>query len=822
MPLPALLVFAFKAFAMIIIGELIRPKPKVDKPKPTALGDYQVPTAQEGRVYPVFWGTVRIKGANCAWYGDYKPVAITQKQKTGLFSSTRVTLGYKYNLGIQLILGHGKIDDLLGMRFDDKDVTLFDKTVTTDTITFNMNQPSLFGKPKEQGGVSGPVRVYRGTYTQTQNEYLRSKVGEVEIPAYRPIAYMMFEYCYFGNSGSLPKPEIDVRRTPNTLALTGGKENIGGDANPACMVMEILTSQEWGMNLATSLINTATLVACAETLYTEGFGLSMMVDSEQGGENLVAEILEQVDGVMWSDFTTGKLHMALNREDYVEADLPVFNASNILSGTLEFSRASWEDTQNTAKVKYLDRSQNYTERVVQHQNLANISARNGQIEAEEYDYSGVSNVTLANKITAKVLRTVSSPLSRVNFEANRDGTKLRPGSPFKLQWPELGIGNIIYRVGGIEQGTLDSPGIKITAVENAFSVASVAYSEPPPSAWVNPIGSVQDLADVKLMEAPYALYGEDRRFVMVMAAPTMGQELGYQVWTDVAGGSAYIQTNDTNDLTTVGQLTAAYNRVTATDAGFTIDTVSGADEVFEETDSEGWLILIDEELVHAASATDNLDGTVTFSTVTRGVLDTVPANHADNAKVWLLSTGFSEVNPSEPLVADGTISVKLLPFSSGEPLPIADATARTLAVINRSARPYPPGKVRIAGVAYPTTASGTVVVSWKHRNRLTQLEMYNQDAEGITPESGTRYALRLYNNATNALLAEVVNINAETASFTVNSALTVRLELRAVVGALESAYAQTFVFTYDPAGAPTTGITADTSATDYVLDGGGA
>lgn len=822
MVLPALLVFAFKAIAMIIIGELIRPKPKIEKPKPTALGDYQVPTSQEGRVFPVFWGTVRIKGPNCTWYGDYKPVAITQKQKTGLFSSTRVTLGYKYNLGIQLVLGHGKIDDFISLRFDDKEVTLFSKTVTTDTITFNMNQPSLFGKPKEQGGVSGPVRVYRGTYTQTQNEYLRSKVGEVEIPAYRPICYAMFEYCYFGNSGSLPKPEMDVRRTPNTLALTGGKENINGDANPACMVMEILTSQEWGMNLATSLINVATLVECAETLYDEGFGLSMIVDSEQGGENLLAEVLEQVDGVMWSDFNTGQLHMALNREDYVEADLPVFNASNIIGGTLEFSRASWEDTQNTVKIKYLDRSQNYTERVVQHQNLANISARSGQIEAEEYDYSGVSNITIANQIAAKVLRTVSSPLSRVNFEANRDGIRLRPGSPFKLQWPELGIVNIIYRVGSIEQGTLESPGIKIVAVENAFSVASVSYTAPPPSAWVNPIGPVQDLTDVKLMEAPYALYGEDRRFVMVLAAPAMGQELGYQVWADLAGGSTYIQTNDTNDLSAVGQLTAAYNRVTAVDSGFTMDTISGADDIFEDTDSEGWLILIDDELVHAASATDNLDGTVTFSTVTRGVLDTVPANHADNAKVWLLSSGFSEVNPSEPLVADGTINVKLLPFSSGEPLPIASATARSLAVINRSARPYPPGKVRIDGVAYPTTESGTVTVTWKHRNRLTQLEMIDQDEEGITPESGTRYALRLYNNSTDVLLAEVVNINAEIATFTINTALTVRLELRAVLGALESAYAHKIVFAYDPAGAPTTAITADTSATDYVLDGGGA
>ena len=823
MVLPALIIFALKAIAMIIIGELIRPKPKIDKPKPTALGDYQVPTAQEGRVFPVIWGTVRIKGPNCAWYGDYKPVAITQKQKTGLFSSTKVTIGYKYNLGIQLILGHGKIDEFIGFRLDDKDVTLFSKVVTTDTTTFVMNQPSLFGKPKEQGGVAGPVRVYHGTYTQTENVYLRTKLGEAEIPAYRPICYAMFEYCYFGNSGSLPKPEFDLRRTPNTLGLTGGKENINGDANPACMIMEILTSQEWGMNMAGSLVNTATLVTCANTLYDEGFGLSMLIDSPQGGENLIAEILDQVGAVMWSDFTTGQLHMALTREDYDEETLPVFDASNILSSTLEFSRASWEDTQNTVIIKYLDRSQNYTERSIQHQNLANISARGGQIEAEEYDYSGVSNATTANAIAAKVLRTVSSPLSRVNFEADRSGTKLRPGSPFKLQWPELGISNIIYRVGAIEYGTLESPGTKIGAVENAFSVSSVAYSTPPPSGWTNPAGALQDLADVKLMELPFAMNVDERRFVMIMAAPTMGQELGYQVWADLAGGTSYVQTNDTNDLSAVGQLTAAYNRVTATDSGFTLDTLSGGEDILEDVASnDGWLINIDDEWVYATGAVDNMDGSMTFSGVTRGVMDTVPSDHADNAKAWIISAGYGELTPSEPLEADGTVRVKLLPYSAGTPLPIASATARTLAVTNRSKRPYPPGKLRVGGSAYPATASGTVGVTWEHRNRLTQASVITQDGTGITPEDGTRYNMRLYVDATNALIVQLLDINAITATFNLATLQRVRLEIRASRNGLESYYAHKVAFDYDPSGSVTNVITADTSATEYVLDGGGA
>jgi hypothetical protein len=161
-------------------------------------------------------------------------------------------------------------------------------------------------------------------------------------------------------------------------------------------------------------------------------------------------------------------------------------------------------------VKYLDRAQNYTQRVVQHQNLANISARGGQIEAEEYDFLGVSNPTAANIIAARVLKTVSSPLSKVNFSANRSATVLRPGSVFKLEWPKLGIASVIYRVTELDLGTLESPTIRVTAVEDIFSIPSVAYTAPQPSGWVRPTDEPLPLAAQKLVEAPRALYGDSR------------------------------------------------------------------------------------------------------------------------------------------------------------------------------------------------------------------------------------------------------------------------------------------------------------------------
>lgn len=67
--------------AIIIISNIVSaalaPKPK--PPKPAALGDFDAPTAEEGRPIPVVFGTVWCKGPNVLWYGDLKSTAIKSK-----------------------------------------------------------------------------------------------------------------------------------------------------------------------------------------------------------------------------------------------------------------------------------------------------------------------------------------------------------------------------------------------------------------------------------------------------------------------------------------------------------------------------------------------------------------------------------------------------------------------------------------------------------------------------------------------------------------------------------------------------------------------
>lgn len=62
-----------------LISYALRPRPPT--PRPAALGEFNVPTAEEGRPIPVVFGTVWITGPNVLWYGDLNSTPIKKGGK---------------------------------------------------------------------------------------------------------------------------------------------------------------------------------------------------------------------------------------------------------------------------------------------------------------------------------------------------------------------------------------------------------------------------------------------------------------------------------------------------------------------------------------------------------------------------------------------------------------------------------------------------------------------------------------------------------------------------------------------------------------------
>lgn len=749
------------ALAFTVVGELLRPKPRFDKPRPTSLGDYRAPTADEARPIPVAYGTVKITGPNAVWWGDFEARPITKKVKTGMFSSDRITLGYQYWLGMQLALCWGEVDELIGLEFDEKPVPLLNRVNTADLVSFMMDAPKLFSSDDPNNGLKGQVRFYPGRFTQVANSYLSRQWGELSIPAYRGICYVVFEKCYLSNNDTVPPIAWTIRRTPNTLGLTGGRENINGDANPACALFEIMTNTFWGASVPQAAIDTTSFVNAANALHAEGLGISMLIDNGSTADGIMDDILRHIDGVVFIDPETGKFTLKLARNDYVVASLPLLDPSNIEADSFKYTRGSWDETKNTVKIKYIDRAQKYTERVVQHQNLANITVRGGQVDADEFDFTGLSNPTSANAVAARVLKTVSSPLSRLECEINRTQFGLRPGSVFRLSWPQLGIEQMVYRVTEIDYGTLDSGLIKIRAVEDVFSVAAVSFIDPPGSGWQNPFGPVAPVLRQSAFEVPYALLGtlNTDRYVAVTASPSKLADIGYRIVQDTAGGTTFVDTRDqTNSFTPNGQLSAALLSSGAASAvslsiinGYALDRVAvpTSAEVAAGSAIARIISTAGEELVSYTGITVN-DTSATLTGVTRAVYDTIPLDHPAGATIWFVSEGVGTVQDS-PYPSDLTTRIRVLPYNQRDSLAVTSATDMTVAISSRANRPYPPGGPTFNGTYRPATFTGALTVGWTHRDRLTQGRTPTaQNSGSVGPEATVTYTVRFYDE-TNTL-----------------------------------------------------------------------
>jgi len=157
----------------IVLSELLRPKANIENARPAGLGDFQFPTATEGRPVPLLWGTVRQKGPNVVWYGDLVQEAITEKIKTGLWSSETITKGFTYTVGVQFALCRGTEATPVTLKKvwigEDQ---VFAGTVSTVT-TFDIDEPELFGGTElGSGGVQATCDYFPGTRTQAVSTWL--------------------------------------------------------------------------------------------------------------------------------------------------------------------------------------------------------------------------------------------------------------------------------------------------------------------------------------------------------------------------------------------------------------------------------------------------------------------------------------------------------------------------------------------------------------------------------------------------------------------------------------------------------------------------
>lgn len=750
-----------------VLSELLRPRPKIDSPQPSSIGDFTFPTVGEGRVIPLVWGTCKIAGPMVAWYGDLDVQAMKKWIQTGWWGieGKHITTHYRYWLGMQLVLCSGEIDEVLEVRFDDRPTT--GTTITpqpgSSRTKIHIDAMTFFGGDEEEGGLYGDIYLYHGTGDQDPHPYLQDQLGD-DIPAWRHVCYACLDQMYLGTTPYIEEIAFVVRRCPNSLGLTGGDENIDGDANPAAMIYELLTRApgQNGLGLGAGFIDVTSFREIGEALADEEMGLSMMQDSATPARDLILEVLRHIDGVIYVEPTTGLIKMGLIREDYVVEELPVLNEDNCT--VTDYGRASWGEVKNQVRVSYIDRADGFVEKTVQAQDLAALEATGGEISTQDFDYRGFSNAAAAQQAAARGLMAVSYPLAALQINADRIGWSFRPGSVFVLDWPKLGISGMICRLFRMGCGELISGMIPLEAAEDIFAISWTGYTEPGSSGWVDPAGEVPELTDQDALLAPYEAVktlsppaGGIQRAVVMAARGTPGISKGF---VPLVGGegerfpfftpSGTIVTAAVNELSTTVTIAMGPDCDLVADvndpdyaAGANLAWIYGGTDPGSSTTLEEWI----------AFRTINVVGdNLTLQILARGCLDTAPTSFAIGKRLWFASYGNAVINVN----GAGSTQITFQPYNNLGPLDIGDCEISTVTAISprRANRVYCPTDVKFNAQSYPSSISGELTVSWEHRNRLDEWS-YADSGETTDPEAGTEYDVLVYGESHTLVHTEV-------------------------------------------------------------------
>jgi len=782
-----LIAMAVTLVAGYFLSAALRPKAQNTAPNPYGLKSFSFPTTSETRPVPVVWGTQEIEGANLAWYGDFGTIPLTKSVDAGK-NSEDVIYGYKYKLGMHFVLCHGELDALLQIRANDKVAwkgssgagTIF---IDKDDPNCPSNPENLFGGDEKEGGLRGQVDILSGTWTQARNTYLKNHiksggtaVGD-DMPAFRGVVSLVFHSYsnsadntgfYVGTSNYLKPFKFLIKRIPKGLG--SDHPEIDGDANPAEMLYEAMTNAVWGAGMDADDIDTESFLDAADQLYTEGFGLSLTWDNSRTVEDICNEILKHICATWYTDPATGKRKIKLWRDDYEIGTLPVINEDVICKDGLEsFARTAINETANEVRATYTEITTKLNnqgdevyvsyDRTAIAQDLANVKQQ-GAIVSTQVNYCGITKAALAQQCVERDLRSMSYPLAKASFKANRIPYALYPGAPFVFSWEPIGIEQMAMRVMSIDPGTLTDNRVTINAIEDVFKISEARYSDPGDPNWEEPGGPPEDLDYVRIEEMPYLVrlklltgFADADCFLWIAAARNTSDMQECDIMSKLSGGSVYSLQGNLVGWTPQGTLDEAIGQEDTS----IIVAVSGMDlSTLENPASQASgdsLFLLDNELISYGSVVDNGDGTVTMSNCWRGMLDTTPVAHSAGARMYFVAAGYGITGTAYD---DGdTVNVKLLPTTGDGQLPEDSATAHNITMDGRALKPYPPGAILVNGESYPEVIEGEMVLGWAHRDRTQQTAgLVQQGATSIGPESGVTYTLRIYGEDDSLLRTE--------------------------------------------------------------------
>lgn len=551
-------------------------------------------------------------------------------------------------------------------------------------------------------------------------------------------------FYWTANSPYLRSVWVKVRRAPKGLnpniALIETATGVF-DANPAHIIFECMTNRDWGMGANLGIFDIYSFEACAQTLYNESFGISLMWTRSTSIEEFVTEVVDTVHAALFVHPRTGLFTLKLLRDDFDVETLRVISPDN--ASLSNFQRKLWGETANEIVVTYTS-PENEKEFSIAAQDISNIQMQGGVI-SNGRNYYAVRNKNLAARLAERDLRTVSQPLAACDAELNRTLYDLVPGDVCILHWPEKGIEQMVVRVGIVDRGSSETGLLKTNLIEDVFSLGIASYLSPPDTGWEDPSSTPEPLTSVLIQTAPAFITSAVLNLTnpsgleypdvitLVLASPNAADYSGFELIAEVSDSTGTVSWDSFGQRQFIGSATLAADiaeeSVTIVP---TFATPSGSSPL------AGSLVFIGDESEAEHEIALIFEVTTGGWTLFRGVLDTVPRAWPAGTPIWTI--------PSDQDYADVTlrsagedVDYRLLPTTSKGTLDFADAPNESVLLTARPHLPSRPADVTVNGADFGSVGAvgSSISVAWANRNRILEIsQVLSWVDPTVTPEVG--------------------------------------------------------------------------------------
>lgn len=784
--------------------------------------DFNMPVVTNSAEIPVVFGTVKLESPNIINWGNFRSKRMRKKVKTGMFSSKRVTTGYKYYCTMDMALCLGTVN-ILKVEAGPYLVAGSEDLIAINTTSpIIIDEPRLYGQEggENQSGLVGKLSIYRGGdpkhdyhFTSSDGYYTEDIYKEVEqgtgdtynnLFAVQPlgdpllfstdsnrrpgcpgVARAIFD-GWIGNTTNVRPFKFTVQGVVDNVV--GG--NIGIDANPAAVIYEILTNEKMGLGLTDAEIDISALQAAATKLVAEDFGISLKWSRDMEAGKLIDVICEHINATYYTDNQTGQFTLQLVRKQDNYDGIPAFTENEIID-LVSISRPDTSELVTEVKVKYISRDQDFKEAVA----VANSQAAEyyaGRPLSQTQKFTGISNAKIAQLVAARRLAEYSASPATIEFRV-MTAQGVNNGQLAELRYPQRGVEKMIGRITQIDHGTLEKPIKTIKMIEDIFSTVEGQFTEVPPMQWEgNENNRIPGVITEYIYIRLHQLLTDNPALILIAQAPADTDFLSIEQYSEL--GSEIIAEQDFYE-----------HRFTQTAIKRGDQILTFAGQYFNATQASAADI---KQGVNLAIITDGTDhewvafktfsfdsgtGITTWSGVERGLIETPTREWPANTPVYLLG----ELNVIEPDPELTEVNPVLRVYSENMFKRSDDYAEDTVADNGAHTQPLPP-EININDSYYPEDITGSEKLNVSLLPRNADVIALNQELAAA--QANATFVREIY---VDDILADTGT--EELASFRINDLLiplniqtftTINVKGWAVIDGVNSNVAEAIIYTW--------------------------